>query len=646
MFLWFSVLASLSLAQANESIVFMKEEGRSKVLMMADRYGENIRQITEDDRWSFYADISADGRWVAYSESPVLEGVEGGDAKASVDIGIVVVNLENEFREQWVPAKGMNLQADFSGDQRYLAFSGPSPNKSINQIGVIDLEEERAKAGRLDWEGNQMTYDPEVRWIESDGMLFFPSLSSDGSQLVFHESLSKTKRVVKYLDLSKPEAKAIVLSDPDGNSMAPAFSKDDRYVAFTSKVDGNWDVYMVDLHSRDRRAVRLTNDPSEDYAPSFTADGSVLFVSNRNGTFDVFEISSKSIQAGKPHPEELIAIGASTYAPISSGRTDIVQGKLAPIPGAVRSSFGTVNAGSKVYVSGGHIGAGHHYPKESFNSELHALNLNENTWKALENRPIAGHGYDLAEYDGGIFAFGAFTYSEDHLPRWKSLARVDRYDIENGSWEMVAELPRPRSSNVVAQVGSLAYLIGGWDSTPKTEGDMEGRFHPEIDVVDLETYKVLNSAYEMPAPLRRAFTGLSHGSKIILLGGLGEGARHFSLIDHVTVFDTKTEEWSELPRLPFATFAPAAGIIDDQLFLFGGLIATGKHEYRYVNHIYVLDLNSPTEGWRSTGRYLTEAKGFSQVVQDPNGGLVILGGHKGVEGKDLPVPTVESFELQ
>jgi hypothetical protein len=64
----------------------------------------------------------------------------------------------------------------------------------------------------------------------------------------------------------------------------------------------------------------------------------------------------------------------------------------------------------------------------------------------------------------------------------------------------------------------------------------------------------------------------------------------------------------------------------------------------YQNTIYGLDMSRP-EKWRNTGRYLRENRGFPMVVDHPEGGLGILGGHtykytpEGME--DTPVPTFE-----
>src|SRR5690606_20878036 len=198
----------------------------------------------------------------------------------------------------------------------------------------------------------------------------------------------------------------------------------------------------------------------------------------------------------------------------------------------------------------------------------------------------------------------------------------------------------PRSSNVAITIEGKVYIAGGWNSTPKFENDLDGIFLETIEIFDLQSEKIELAPYLLPAK-RRALTGVNYNGKILLVGGLGEGASHFELQSKVTAIDPITGLASELPELPFATFAPAAEIIGDHLYVFGGMFKTGEMNYEYVAHIY--GLNFKNGQWRHTGRYLQETKGFSQVFKLNEQTVGILGGHRYFEGKDSPVSTFETF---
>jgi N-acetylneuraminic acid mutarotase len=329
------------------------------------------------------------------------------------------------------------------------------------------------------------------------------------------------------------------------------------------------------------------------------------------------------------------------YAPQFVGETNFKQGLLAPFIGAPRSSFGTVFHNNKLYMIGGHQGAEHTYPPESFSNIVVVYDVKTNKWTELAPRPHLAHGYQVVANGNYIYAFGGFTYSEEHKPKWKSIDAVDRYDIAKNEWTTIARLTTPRSSNQSIVVGNKVYLVGGWDSTPLKPNDYEGTFLSHIDIFDLETETVSEAPYKMPLPLRRAFTAVEYNGKMLLMGGLGQGSSHFELISKLTLIDPVTGAAEELTEMPFATFAPAAGIIGDELYAFGGMFKTGEMNYEYVSHIYAF--NFKTKQWRHTGRYVNETKGFSQVFNIDDKTLGILGGHHYYQGFDLPVTTFETF---
>lgn len=317
---------------------------------------------------------------------------------------------------------------------------------------------------------------------------------------------------------------------------------------------------------------------------------------------------------------------------------DLKMSRLPDIPQPARSSFGLARRGSKVYVVGGHKGREHTYPEDSFMDSLQMYDMESKSWTTLAPRPVKAHGYGVVADGPYVYAMGGFVYSHDHDPNWKSIPDIHRYDSRTDSWEKVAELASPRSSNATVQVGRKVYMVGGWDSTPKSAGDKEGKFLKTVEVLDLDTGEVSTAPYEIPAPTRRAFTALEKDGEIIMLGGLGEGSTHFEMLDNVTALNPETGESRELPKLPFPTFAPGAGRIGDTLFLFGGLIKEGEEGYHYVDSVYKLEPGAET--WEDAGVLLNENKGFPMVVNLSDNELGILGGHSYDDG-DAPVSTFE-----
>ncbi len=62
-------------------------------------------------------------------------------------------------------------------------------------------------------------------------------------------------------------------------------------LAFTSERDGNMEIYLMD--STGAEVVRLTNNPAEDYWPTWSPDGAqIAFASNRDGDFEIYVVDA------------------------------------------------------------------------------------------------------------------------------------------------------------------------------------------------------------------------------------------------------------------------------------------------------------------------------------------------------------------
>lgn len=614
------------------SMVFMREFDKEKQIMMADGDGGNVTALTKGKLWHLYPAINAEASEITFAQ--------GTDASS---LNLVTMNLQTKVMEQWTsPAKkGLNLHPVYSGNGKWIAFSTPIGENKVNQIAFFNADQVRKTSSPqviLSEEGPINSYDVKFNYISSDFASYFPAFSSDNSFIVFERSKpDKTKDIMMY-DIAS--AKLIALTEPEGISMSPSLSFDDRYVAYTAKVEGNWDIYVKDRIGG--KTYRATNHANNDYAPTFNANNDLVFASDRSGHFQIYKMSFVSWMAGIKDEALLVNSGeADDYAPSFSGNKNFLQSTLENFSAPARSSFGAITHGDRVYIVGGHQGPEHTYPESSFMNAVEYYDLTNKTWNKTAPRSVAAHGFALASHGKYIYAFGGFTYEAANKPAWKSIDLIERFDTEKQTWEVVGKMPRNRSSNVVVKVGNKAYLIGGWDSTPKTPGDLEGTFHREIDIFDFDTNTISVAPFTLPDPLRRAFTAVNYNDKIILVGGIGVGASHFDLLNNVTEIDPINGTSRELKAMPFATFAPAAGVLGKELFVFGGMFKLGPMEYNYVPHIYSLNLND--NKWAHTGRFLMEAKGFSQVVNISEKTLGILGGHSYQNDTDAPVSTFELF---
>lgn len=606
------IVSSVSMAD----MVFMRESDSQKHIMHKTSDGVTT-QITSGDLMHLYPDISPDGKSVVYVEGKITD-------IGSQDLYLVTMNLETKKTERWLASglQGMILHPKYSRNGQFIFFSAPSPKNK-----VYYFEPGKFRTNLLHTNGDVTTMKFLATALSADEA-YFPRPSSDGNVVVYQRNINGNREVVLF---DRLEDKKTVIAQ----GMSPTLSFDETLIAFSSKVAGSWDIYEYNRQSG--KITRKTQDDSTDeMAPSYMPNNELVFASSKSGNFQLYQLAQ----------DEWVRItsvpNTDDYAPQFSGETIFTQGVRASFMEPMRSSFGTILHNGLLYMCGGHQGPEHTYPKESFTDNFNVYDKRINSWRELAPRPAKAHGYTLAGHGNYIYAFGGFAYNEGTKPAWKSIDTIDRYDIRTNTWTTIGKLTKPRSSNIAATVGDKVYLVGGWDATPKAPNDFEGTFHSSIDVFDLKTETVSVAPYQMPLPLRRAFTGVEYKDQILLVGGLGVGSSHFELISNVTLMDPKTGIVTELPKLPFATFAPAAETIGDELFVFGGMFKTGDMNYEYVSHIYGFSFEN--QSWRHTGRYLKESKGFSQVFKMDNRTIGILGGHRYYLNEDRPVNTFELFK--
>lgn len=80
---------------------------------------------------------------------------------------------------------------------------------------------------------------------------------------------------------------SVRLTDAPGNDAFPGISPDGRQIAFSSKRDGNPEVYLMSADGSGQR--RLTRNPAIDYGPSFSPDGQrIAHVSDRHGNDELY----------------------------------------------------------------------------------------------------------------------------------------------------------------------------------------------------------------------------------------------------------------------------------------------------------------------------------------------------------------------
>ncbi len=113
----------------------------------------------------------------------------------------------------------------------------------------------------------------------------YPTWSPDG-QLAF-KGWETTGVGLRLAQSDLTDIEELTYHDTD---TAPATSPDGKKIAFMSRRDGNWNIYVV--NSDGTGLLQLTDDTAEDGLPTWSPDGNVIaFVSNRGGPWAVWAVT-------------------------------------------------------------------------------------------------------------------------------------------------------------------------------------------------------------------------------------------------------------------------------------------------------------------------------------------------------------------
>ncbi|MEZ6037122.1 MAG: hypothetical protein R3F29_06555 [Planctomycetota bacterium] len=168
-----------------------------------------------------------------------------------------------------------------------------------------------------------------------------------------------------------------------------------------------------------------------------------------------------------------------------------------------------------------------------------------------------------------------------------SLGGVLRWRPRRGPPQALPPLPAPRTQCRLLGYDGRLYLIGGVDFRPDADGGTTGDDCCEVLVCDptADEPRFAPSGIRLPRP-RRSFGAALHGTRLLLIGGLGDGFEHAGSGD---VYDFATGRWSELST-PVAWVSPQVATIGDRTFVgCGGTMRGQRFTEDRVLHVLESD---------------------------------------------------------
>jgi Tol biopolymer transport system component/DNA-binding winged helix-turn-helix (wHTH) protein len=246
--------------------------------------------------------FSPDGQWVSFTRSVSMNTqdvfrvrVEGGTPERLTFDGrevrrsaftpdgkaVVVSSARNGRLALW--------RVPLGGDApEWLSFSGGSPRSPcFGPSGELIFED---RAGDTDIAilgiGGESAEraDSVARSTREESE---PSLSPDGAELAFVSTRSGFSEIWR-IDVSGTDAPLRLTAFGGPHVGSPRWSADGARIAFDARPEGHADVYWVSA-SGSAPLHRVTSDPSNELAPSFSRDGRhVFFGSDRTGAWQIW----------------------------------------------------------------------------------------------------------------------------------------------------------------------------------------------------------------------------------------------------------------------------------------------------------------------------------------------------------------------
>lgn len=256
-------------------IVFTCFDGNDDEICLMNADGSDLAQLTYNSEGDFYASLSPDGDYIVFAHQISGSNYEifrmdtggfgvtqltfnggGNFAPAYSPDGSLIAftsTQDGDGQQIWVmegilqhqlTTEGINEDPSWSPDGGRIAFA--SSRSGSVQIWVMDA----------DGSGQRQVTD-------ADDLGGRNSWSPDGRTLAFYAGRREDRsRNIYLISIDGNNVQQLTL---DGDNLAPSFSPDGNWIAFTSYRDGDNDIYA--MRPDGTNVINLTQNSGSDYQP-------------------------------------------------------------------------------------------------------------------------------------------------------------------------------------------------------------------------------------------------------------------------------------------------------------------------------------------------------------------------------------------
>lgn len=215
-------------------------------------------------------------------------------------------------------------------------------------------------------------------------------------------------------------------------------------------------------------------------------------------------------------------------------------------------------------------------------------------------------------------------------PSWKLIAAAAVLwpAVANAqtTWEKRAPLLEPNSETAVTQMGGKLFVIGGYPSTRITVDT--------VQVYDSKTDK-WSFVARLPQPINHAMTAVVDGRLYVIGGQLTAGGRGRAAgyVNTNLVYDVGDDRWLGRARMPTSRSAGMAAVLDGKIYVAGGRPPRGSDFAVY---------DPKTDSWETLPDLPTQRNHMVAVALD--GKIFVVGGREGGGFRSPQIDAVEAFD--
>jgi Tol biopolymer transport system component len=253
-------------------LVYTKWDGGQHNVYVADTNGSNEQFLlgraagpswTPDGKYIFFFGEEGIDRQVREGVEYVFDGISNG--VVSMEASPMPANIGEVQLFQGLDWKqGSARWANVSPNGQMVAFDAkPGGNYRIYFLGTADNQQ-----FRFEIVGEQADWSPD-----SDKVVY--RSGRDG---------------ITGIWISNRDDSGHTNITTVGSDSFPAWSPDGKTIAFSRDVDGNVDIYTMDVDGSN--VQRLTDAPGPDTLPVYTPSGDIIFRSARTGAWGIWKMSS------------------------------------------------------------------------------------------------------------------------------------------------------------------------------------------------------------------------------------------------------------------------------------------------------------------------------------------------------------------